>query len=290
MACKVDSNLVKQWIMNTGGDAEKKMHVERMRYAVQKDELVLNVSHKMFRHHENVAYPLVISNLSEMSEDTKKLLWTLYASKTYDDFIACTNLLRDLSNSGDNALAPELRLLVQQRTRSDVERADYGMVGYFPFFKAQGYAQGTGYASHVSGDTVCTIMIGGMHTVMNGAFTMHTGDLVQWYFTGEESLYALETTNQEIAGERTERDANQRHKRHKAQQYHDRYAYGMQPITEQHKSNSVFRIKPYRMSKDPENDNRYTDFFGDKCRVFAQCIGGAKPYEMVDIKLMTQSL
>jgi hypothetical protein len=54
-----------------------------------------------------------------------------------------------------------------------------------------------------------------------------------------------------------------------------------------HKSQSVFRIKPYRLYKD---NGVYKDHYGDKIRVFAKCIGGAKPYEMVDIMLMTQSL
>lgn len=304
MACKIDSRLIKEWIID--GDAalqndqvEKKMHAERMRYAVQKDELVLNVSKKLFQAVANVAYPLVVSNLADMNSDTKKLLHALYASKTYDEFIVFIEMLSRFKDSNTDTMSEDLLTAVKQRVGGEITKAEARKVGHFPEFRAQGYAQGTGYASHVSGDTVCTIMIGGMATVMNGAFTMHAGDLVQWYFSGEEHLFELENTNSNCGGERklphmlARGNINEQplHKRHKAKNYHDKYAYGMQTITEQHKANAVFRIKPYRMCNIGSRENRqYTEHFGDKCRVFAKCIGGGKPYEMVDIMLMTQSL
>jgi hypothetical protein len=33
----------------------------------------------------------------------------------------------------------------------------------------------------------------------------------------------------------------------------------------------------------------YFDHYGDKSRVFAKCISGGRPFDMVDIMLMTQS-
>ena len=59
-----------------------------------------------------------------------------------------------------------------------------------------------------------------------------------------------------------------------------------------HKSNAVFRVKPYRMVKDTSGAKPYyhKDHYGGKIRVFAKCIGGARPYEMMDIMLLTQSL
>lgn len=293
MACKVDSNLVKQWITHSGADPEKKMHSERMRYAVQKDELVMNVSQKMFRPHENVAYPLVLSNVSELNNETKKLLFALYASQTYDEFVTCAGLLKVFahnSTANEFVVSDELAAFVQRTLGVLVTAAEYTKVAFFPFFRAQGYAQGTGYASHISGDTVCTVMIGGMATVMNGAFTMHAGDLIQWYFNGEEECYHPNSSADAVAGERSTLQQRNAHKRRKAQQYHDQRAYGMQAINEQHKSKAVFRIKPYRMSKGRGDNDEYVDYFGDKSRVFAKCIGGGKPYEMVDVMLMTQSL
>ena len=39
----------------------------------------------------------------------------------------------------------------------------------------------------MSGDTVASVLVAGMMTVLNGHFTMHTGDEVQWYFDFELS-------------------------------------------------------------------------------------------------------
>ena len=45
--------------------------------------------------------------------------------------------------------------------------------------------------------------------------------------------------------------------------------------------------KPYRLycSKDGLDDH-----YGDKIRIFAKCVSSARPHEMMDIMLMTQSL
>ena len=42
--------------------------------------------------------------------------------------------------------------------------------------------------------------------------------------------------------------------------------------------------KPYMLAADG------TDHYGDKIRIFAKCINGARKHEMMDIMLMTQSL
>ena len=45
-----------------------------------------------------------------------------------------------------------------------------------------GYANTLGYAHPNSGDTMTTVMIGGLRTVMNGDFEIFAGDLVQFYW------------------------------------------------------------------------------------------------------------
>ena len=48
----------------------------------------------------------------------------------------------------------------------------------------------------MSGDSVASVLIGGMVTIANGAWDMHPGDLVQWYFDSEENwFYAAEVTD-----------------------------------------------------------------------------------------------
>ena len=45
--------------------------------------------------------------------------------------------------------------------------------------------------------------------------------------------------------------------------------------------------KPYRLYC---SDGRLDDHYGDKIRIFAKCVSSARPHEMMDIMLMTQSL
>jgi len=51
--------------------------------------------------------------------------------------------------------------------------------------KAVGYANTLGWAHPNTGDTMSTIMIGGLRTVMNGDFEVYTGDLLMWYWPFE---------------------------------------------------------------------------------------------------------
>jgi hypothetical protein len=52
------------------------------------------------------------------------------------------------------------------------------------------------------------------------------------------------------------------------------------------------RIKSYRMHKLNTVGREYfmQDHYSDKIRVFAKCISGGRPFDTVDIMLMTQSL
>ena len=295
MACKVDTKMIKAF-MEQGPDIDKRLHVERMRFCVHKDELVMNVSRKMFRPDEHNAYPLVTSNLSELPEFLKNSIFRLYQCSSPTDFRQFVNILRLMSEGA----SPDHSMTMNGREGKlgieNLSQQQQVMMGAMPFFSAQGYAQGMGFASHVSGDTVCTVMIGGMATVMNGAFTCHVGDMIQWYLTGEECLFQQTTTKEHMEGERKplnldnplpEHSANSA-KRTRNQAFHDDNMFGMEKYSNKHKSANVFRIKPYRLARNPTG--QYLDHYGDKIRVFAKCIGGGKPYEMIDVMLMTQSL
>ena len=47
-----------------------------------------------------------------------------------------------------------------------------------PEFRCQGVALGQAFSSHLTGDTVATVLVGGMMTVMNGHFEMFAGTCV----------------------------------------------------------------------------------------------------------------
>ena len=312
MACKVDTALVKAWMSDGDlSNADQRLHVEKMRYCVHKDELVLSTNQKVHSSSKFSAYPLIVSNVIDIPSVVKARMFLLYAQPTFQSWSDYLTALKR-ENNGTAALpgphTDHLSTILQKTDGMDAARADAKVaedLGYnekrmlheMPVFVAKGYALGVGYASHFSGDTVCTVQIGGMITVMNGAFTCHTGDLVQWYFTGEEHLFYRENTANNLEGERIDlanlaraQPHNMPRRDERRMDFNDHRMFGMQKDSDQHKRRAVFRPKPYRRFRTNAEVPNMEDHFGDKIRVFAKCIGGAKPYEMMDIMLLTQSL
>ena len=62
-------------------------------------------------------------------------------------------------------------------------------------FYVVGIALGTAWAHPSTGDTVASVMIGGLRTVQNGAFPVHTNDLLCIYFDDERDFFEVLTTH-----------------------------------------------------------------------------------------------
>jgi hypothetical protein len=58
-------------------------------------------------------------------------------------------------------------------------------------FYVVGIALGTAWAHPSTGDTVASVMIGGLRTVQNGAFPVHTNDLLCIYFDDERDFFEV---------------------------------------------------------------------------------------------------
>ena len=185
------------------------------------------------------------------------------------------------------------RVLLQKVLKKKVKMQLLNM----PFFTAQGYSLGIAYASALTGDTVASVLIGGMCTVMNGGFECKAGQMLQWYFDFERRCFyddneTVKGRGTVVAGTRrpsvstsdTNND-NDSEKRRKT--YNDRQNGAMDAYP--HGGKGDFKSlkaypKPYILAADG------TDHYGDKIRIFAKCINGARKHEMMDIMLMTQSL
>ena len=173
------------------------------------------------------------------------------------------------------------------------------MVDYIPV----GFANTLGWAHSNSGDTMSSVMIGGLRTVMNGDFEVFTGDLIMWYWPCERDCFEDDGSRKpyiglwkrgpnnellppnvdprmtmrnagrvESTGRELPEDAQER------QVYHARQ-FGAPPSKEK----IVARVKPF--FRDDENPRMY-DFY----RVFGVAISCARPHEMLDIKIQKQSL
>ena len=71
----------------------------------------------------------------------------------------------------------------------DAIRPYMKMLHTMPDFRVMGYSVGTAYAHEYNGDTIASVMIGGLATVQNGRYPMHTGDPICWYVQYAEEAF-----------------------------------------------------------------------------------------------------
>lgn len=356
LACRVGEHYMLEWCNANGQDKRRELHVNKHKYCVFKNELVLNVTRPLFpldsiaQYNETKAYPSVVSTLADMDLYGKHWLKSLYFRCTANDFWNFwTQTVQTLNVPAPNARAidGDMRALLLQHDRQNwtpdindhnIMLAYKSTIKNMPFFTAQGYALGTAWASQQTGDTVASVLIGGMQTVMNGAFACAAGEVLQWYFDFEEDQFAHKTQNMAnvgagqnaviMAGQRPLYAAAGSHVQDpavvpatvaesdgdallvKRRRFHERMdgmeldgsGDGMKRGTfrqrdaggrEVWKSQGCGKAfpKPYRMAMRLNgHELQYFDHYGDRIRIFAKCISSARPHEMVDVMLMTQSL
>ena len=263
----------------------------KFKYAVHKDELVLGIG-KCWgddKRVRNEAYPRVLSNLGDQCngefEDVPKMIKYMY----------------------HNAVSINLRNELLKIFKSSETRYWDTPTGYFkaeggrmPFeknmvkihdFVPVGYANTLGYAHAHSGDTMTSVMIGGLRTVMNGDCEVFCGDLIQWYWPFERDCFEKSTAkrkplvvssgvlqNKDPGDSDTDfdRDTSSKHRR----LYHDR-EFGQREGPKNAKI--VPLIKPYK--RDEDNPRIY-----DWYRVFAVALCSARPNEAVDIRISRQAI
>jgi len=185
-----------------------------------------------------------------------------------------------------------------------------GELNNLPYFTAQGYSLGLAYASNLSGDTVGSVLIGGMQTVMNGHFDMRAGQLVQWYFDFEQEMFyhedradkddhlisqgmrkrcnsALGSVGDIVETAAREHEYTSTERERQREQYNSRELGALDSFPlggmDERKS-KIAMPKPYVLRSDG------SDHYADRVRVFAKCISGGRKHEMIDIMMMTQSL
>jgi hypothetical protein len=254
MACKLDTKLL--GLMRTEGDRETDLysclHTSKMKWCMAKDEIVLNTSKAANSSFDQSvkAYPMVITTVGDMDAKTRDWIKELYKCANATDFASFLESGRITQWIDNKALTAPSKVTVSMQIKS------------LPDFRCQGVALGQAWASYMSGDTVASVLVGGMVTVNNGAFTMHSGDLVQWYFDWEVAEF--DTSNKSTNGHRVSapQDAEDRNvKRHK---YNDERLYGtgnsMGRLSGQKSVGSVVRIKPYRMHVLKDGDATLASF------------------------------
>ena len=159
-------------------------------------------------------------------------------------------------------------------------------------FVPVGYSVGRACAHGYKGDTVASVQIGGLRTVLNGAFGVQTGDLIQMYIPeaeacmfndrgGRQHFNAPSDIRAKLEGPAPAVQGDVEKKRMLF------YTRGQGVTTGGGRIKSgMFSIKPYI-----ETVNQYQlQYYGDKIRVFARAVSSARPYEPVDIMISLQSI
>lgn len=159
-------------------------------------------------------------------------------------------------------------------------------------FVTVGYSNTMGWAHAHLGDTMTSVMIGGLRTVLNGDFDIFCGDLVQWYWPFERECFVRDGSRKKIkfaaagdshgclqidpaaANGEFQKDKDTMSRKH----FYDQQ-YGQKKGTEK----VVALIKPYK--RDDESPRIY-----DWYRVFAVALCSARPRERVDIRISRQAL
>jgi len=311
MACRVSEALMMCWCHDPR-DPRSYIHNHKMKFCMHKNDLVLNCGQAlndcatlMFACK---AYPSVVSNLAEMTSAGRLVLkWLYHSSCSGHDFLRNKTYIR-------STLVP---MVDQNRAGAALGMSDdcdkprlVSELTNLPYFTAQGYSLGLAYASNLSGDTVGSVLIGGMQTVMNGHFDCRAGQLIQWYFDFEhEMFYGEDRAAQQdrvisqgmrkkqhkaVSGIHDSVDAAAKEHEHQIseqelqrQKYNARELGALDGIPrggmDERKSN-IALPKPYVLGSDG------SDHYGDRIRIFAKCISGGRKHEMIDIMMMTQSL
>ena len=299
--CRVSQDHMTKFVKNNDSD---ELIRNKFRYCVHKDELVLGVGKPWARDSstkkfQNNAYPRVVSNLGQLVEEegdhaseVEKMIKLMYHNATSipvrdqilkkfqkahkDDFpIPATQ-------SEGYLKAPPAGQRVMPLEKS---------VSCIHDFVTVGYSNTLGWAHAHCGDTMTSVMIGGLRTVLNGDFDVFCGDLIQWYWPFERSCFTRD-------GRRTPIHFENRGDPHGClqvdpagidpfkqdketvlrKQFYDQQ-YGQKKGTEK----VVALIKPYKRDDD---EPRIYDWY----RVFAVALCSARPRERVDIRISRQAL
>ena len=247
-------------------------------------------------------YPMVLSSFSGLGEEA-------------NDVYAC--LMHTTTPFGTHL--DEIFTIIKSAQFGKTLSPDaWHQVKTLPYFRTMGYSVGTAYAHENSGDTIASVMIGGISTVLNGDFPMHTGDRVMWYLTkaekamfeqdgkrinkgksgritnpmeikdGEDNVRHFTYTDVQTFVKQIRDDAaaaNGGKKPTQMETSKNRYHQNLIGVdlgdSSASAKNEIALIKPFfhRNASD-----------GDFERVFAVCISPAGPFEMVDIMISRQSL
>jgi hypothetical protein len=304
--CRVSTDDMMRFVEQ---DAEE-LQRNKFRYCVHKDELAIGVGrpwNSRVVKKTNNAYPRIVSNLGALGDDerTRPAIHMIRFMNHFARNLAEKRRIIAFFDRGlytrpaymqgeDQTDLGEEFALFKRGPGNTIATKDF--MPLMHDFVPVGYATTLGYAHPNTGDTMSSILIGGLITVMNGDFEIFAGDLVQFYWCFEKddfepsgrrkpylNIWLEDGTVGNVDPSVEERQTGKRTwsgtKDSQIRQAYHELSYGQK----KDKQKLVGKIKPY--IPDDENPRLY-----DWVRVFGMAIACARPNEMVDIKISRQSM
>jgi hypothetical protein len=241
------------------------------KWCLAKDELVVSCGKNMVANSvitgNKHAYPSVVTTLGDMTEEEKKLIATHY------------HFMSNIKKRDDIK-------------KNIVAATDISKCKQYREFMPVGYSVGRACAHSHKGDTVASVQIGGLRTVINGEFGIQTGDMVQMYIPSAESFMFNKDGGRKKVNDTTDMDDTLKdavtNLDSGTKQRKDFYSRGLGIANGKgdRVKGGMFSIKPYMESLNEDA----IPYQGDKMRVFAKALSSARPYEPVDIMIARQAL
>jgi hypothetical protein len=293
------------------GDDNEELRRQKYRYCVHKDEFAVGLArpwdpNRVTKRTKNQAYPRIISNLGTLNDNDQgrvalnmirfmnHFARTLQEKQKIVSFFQKDQFMESSYIGQDDA---EVRLRGNEcfTQKQDGSMGTKDCMNMMWDVVPMGFANTLGYAHPNVGDTMCSIMIGGLRTVMNGDFEIFSGDLVQFYWPFEKDDFTPDgrrkpyvniwNDNGDVCNwdpSKSPTGANEMWDLPQdamVRQANYSLTYGAKPAGEK----LVAYIKPYFHDDDHPRLMDWT-------RVFGRAICSARPHEMVDVHIARQSV
>lgn len=261
--CKMNYDYMSDVMPDDRSANVKRMTQDHMRYSLNKDDLAIGLGRPAFENQrghaaKHSAHPSVVACFTDTSDWFQQLLAAKYQGEVFYTLVKL-----DFSRNGH---------------ASDVEKFERNLTHMY----CVGVSLGLACIHPSKGDTVASVMIGGLKTILNGAFPVHTNDLLMFYWPCEKDYF-------DASGQRkADGDLDPANNAKSSSSENSRQIYHRGKMAKTSHGDTaglcVPHIKPYLVKMGADVNS------WDASRVFAKAMSNAQPWEQVDIMISRQSL
>lgn len=334
LPCKVHTDYLLFTIDASNDNKVRELQNSKDKYDVKQNEVVIGLGRPMYgasiQNSRRKAYPSIISTLGGMDPIARR--WLAAHNFLVQDYIDAAPLkdrfLTILAGGGQDPETQELVRRCQCTVEETKAKHVRSLINNHLSMYFMGIALGHAYAHPNDGDTVCSVMCGGLRTVQNGAFSINSGDLLCWYTEDELEFFEEDGSRKDrnmvmipnnanaggIAGIDWEKmtkwlikhdpikatkvvmgptETNKRQRIDYHQMENGNFPNG--PNGRIQGKQAMFYIKPYRVSRHRDTFRStpgcpVPQFFpNDRARIFGRAISSSRPYDFLDICISRQA-